>query len=123
MENKIQNFYDLEAWKIGHNLVLDIYKMTSSFPQEEKFGLVSQLRRASSSITANIAEGFGRYHFNDKKKFYYQARGSALEVHNFLILSKDLNFVSSEACNMLSEKVVKTKVLVNGLIKSIENQK
>jgi len=99
MENKIQNFYDLEAWKSGHDLVLEVYKITNGFPQEERFGLISQLRRASSSITANIAEGFERYHFNDKKRFYYQARGSVGEIQNFLILAKDLNFISIENYN------------------------
>jgi four helix bundle protein len=63
MESKIKNFYDLEAWKEGHKLVLDVYKITSDFPNDEKFGIISQLRRAVSSITANIAEGFERYHF------------------------------------------------------------
>lgn len=66
MENKVQNFYELEAWKTGHDLVLEVYKVTGNFPREEQFGMTSQLRRAASSITANIAEGFERYHFNDK---------------------------------------------------------
>ncbi len=123
MDNKIQNFYDLEAWKTGHNLVLEVYSMTNHLPKEEQFGLISQLRRASSSITANIAEGFERYHFNDKKRFYYLARGSAGEVQNFLILSKDLNFITVEIYNNVNQKVIKTRQLVNGLIRSIENQK
>jgi len=123
MENKIQNFYDLEAWKSGHDLVLEVYKITNGFPQEERFGLISQLRRASSSITANIAEGFERYHFNDKKRFYYQARGSVGEIQNFLILAKDLNFISIENYNGINQKITKTRLLINGLIRSIENQK
>ena len=119
----IQNFYDLEAWKSGHVLVLDIYEITNRFPKEKQFGLISQLRKASSSITANIDEGFERYHFNDKKRFYYQARGSAGEVQNFLILVKDLNFINSEVYNSINEKIIKTMQLINGLIRSIENQK
>lgn len=67
MDNKIKNFDDLDAWKKGHQLILKIYKITKDFPKEEKFGIIDQLRRASSSITANIAEGFARYHFNDKR--------------------------------------------------------
>jgi len=90
MNNKINNFYELDAWKKGYILVLEIYKITKEFPKEELYGIVSQLRRAASSITANISEGFARYHYKDKVRFYHQARGSAAEVQNFLILASDL---------------------------------
>lgn len=123
MTEEIKNFYDLEAWKKTHQLVMNIYNITNDFPKEEQFGLISQLRRAASSITANIAEGFERYHFNDKIRFYYQARGSVGEVQNFLILSKDLGVVSNENYFELEEKVNETRRLINGLIKSIEKQK
>lgn len=123
MENIIQNFYNLNAWKIAHELVLEIYKITKNFPKEELFGIVSQLRRAASSITANIAEGFARYHFNDKIRFYYQARGSVAEVQNFLILSMDLNYISKKNCEILGEKSNQVRQLINGLIRSIDNQK
>jgi len=123
MNYKIQCFYDLNAWKLGHDLVLKVYKTTKDFPKEELYGIVSQLRRASSSITANIAEGFARYHFNDKIRFYYQARGSAAEVQNFLLLAKDLNYIDKSLCNDLFEIVKQTMQLINGLIRSIENQK
>ena len=69
MDNKIKNFYDLDAWKKSYVLVLEIYKITKGFPEVEKFGISSQLRRAASSVVANIAEGFARYHFRDKVKF------------------------------------------------------
>jgi four helix bundle protein len=119
----VKDFYDLDAWAKGHSLVLEIYKITKEFPKEEKFGAIDQLRRASSSITANIAEGFGRYHFNDKTRFYYQARGSASEVQNFLLLSKDLGYISDDKCDELFKKVGEVRQLINGLIKSIEGQK
>jgi four helix bundle protein len=122
MENNIQNFYDLEVWKVGHNLVLDIYKITNKFPREETFGITSRLRRASSSITANIAEGFARYHFPDKRRFYYQARGSIAEVQNFLILARDLSFIDCETCKNINDTAVKTRQLLNGLIRSVTNQ-
>lgn len=123
MENNIQNFYDLEAWKEGHKLVIDIYKTTNSFPNEEKFGIISQIRRASGSITANIAEGFARYHFNDKIRFYHQARGSLAEVQNFLILSKDLNFIEKEICDQFMIRSKNIAQLINGMIRSIKRQK
>ena len=92
------------------------------FPKEELYGIVSQLRRTSLSITSNIAEGFSRYHYNDKIRFYYNARGSLSEVKNGLILSRDLKYITEEDCNSLlneSESVLK---LINGLIRSIEKQ-
>ncbi|MBI4692211.1 MAG: four helix bundle protein [Candidatus Terrybacteria bacterium] len=123
MDSKINDFDDLEAWKKGHQLVLEIYKITKEFPKEEKFGIISQLQRASSSITANVAEGFSRYHFNDKSRFYYQARGSVSEVKNFLLLAKDLDYLDSKTLESLIEITNTTQRLINGLIRSIGNQK
>ena len=64
----ITDFYQLKAWQENHQLVLSIYKITKTFPNEEKYGIIDQLRRASSSITANIAEGFGRFHYGSRQK-------------------------------------------------------
>lgn len=122
MEKEIKNFYDLEAWQKGHSLVLEVYKITKIFPEEEKFGIISQIRRAAASITANIAEGFARFHFNDKVKFYINARGSAAEVQNFLLLAKDLGFISLDICNNLGTMAAEVRKLINGLIRSIEGQ-
>ena len=122
MSNKIENFYSLDAWQKGHQLVIEIYKITKDFPNDERFGIVSQTRRAAASITANIAEGFARYHFKDKIRFYYQARGSVAEVQNFLLLAKDLNFINTETCERLGKKANNVRKLINGLIKSIEKQ-
>lgn len=122
MEKEIKNFYDLGAWQKGHSLVLEVYKITKTFPEEEKFGITSQIRRAAASITANIAEGFARFHFNDKVKFYINARGSAAEVQNFLLLAKDLGFISLDVCKNLGTMAAEVRKLINGLIRSIENQ-
>jgi len=122
MEKEIKNFYALEAWQKGHLLVLEIYKITKNFPEEEKFGITSQIRRAAASITANIAEGFARFHFNDKIKFYLNSRGSAAEVQNFLLLTKDLGFINLDICKNLGSAAAEVRKLINGLIRSIENQ-
>ena len=122
MGSSIKNFHDLEAWKTGHQLALDIYKITEEFPQNEIFGITSQLRRAACSITANIAEGFARYHFKDKIRFYYNSRGSVAEVQNFLIIAKDLKYLDLKNCKDLGEKASKVARLINGLIRSIEKQ-
>jgi four helix bundle protein len=122
MDYKIKNFYDLEVWQKGHLFVIKIYKITSKFPNEEKFGITSQMRRATASITANIAEGFARFHFKDKIKFYLQSRGSVAEVQNFLMLAKDLGFIDLNIFNILIKEVDEIGRLINGLIRSINNQ-
>ncbi|HNP75002.1 MAG TPA: four helix bundle protein [bacterium] len=99
-------------------MVLDVYKITEQFLQTEIFGLVSQLRRAASSITANIAEGFERYHFKDKIKFYYQSRGSAAEVQNFLILSRDLGFITFDDYKNMGQRAKQVMQILNGLIRA-----
>ncbi len=119
---EIKNFYDLNAWKKGHNLALEIYKITKSFPKDEIYAITSQLRRASSSVTANIAEGFARYHFKDKVRFYYNARGSATEIQSFLLLAKDLGYINFQTCKKLGKDANEVGKLINGLIRSIENQ-
>lgn len=119
----IARFYHLDAWKKGHQPALEVYKTTKDFPREELYGIVSQLRRAASSVTANVAEGFARYHLKDKVRFYHQARGSVAEVQNFLLLAKDLGYIGSDQCRMLGEQANEVGKLINGLIRSIENQK
>ena len=84
--NKIKSFLDLNAWREGHSLVLMIYDITRSFPKEEQFGLTNQLRRASVSLTSNIAEGFFRKCEKEKIQFYYIAHGSLSELENLLLL-------------------------------------
>jgi four helix bundle protein len=124
MENKkIKDFYDLDAWEKANKLALEIYKVTKRFPRDELYGITSQLRRAASSITANIAEGFNRYHFNDKIRFYYNARGSISETQSFLFLSRDLAYLKSEDFNGILVKTKEVGMLINGLIRSIERQK
>ncbi|MBI1817722.1 MAG: four helix bundle protein [Deltaproteobacteria bacterium] len=85
---------DLDVFKLAHQLVLRIYQTTRSFPREEIFGLVSQLRRAASSVPANIAEGAGRLNRAEYRRFVGIARGSAVEVGYYLRLGCDLGYIS-----------------------------
>jgi len=91
---KAEKFEDLEVWRKAHKLVLEIYKITRGFPSEEKFGLVSQMRRSAVSIPANISEGFKKRTLKDKTNFYNIAQGSLEELRYYLILAKDLNYVT-----------------------------
>jgi len=123
MPEKIKDFYDLDAWKKAHKFVLEVYNITRKFPKEELYGITSQLRRAAFSITANIAEGFSRYHYNDKIRFYHNARGSVSEIQNFLFLAKDLSFLIDKEFKYLFDFGEEINKLINGLIRSIEKQK
>ena len=123
MDKKIKSFVDLEAWQIAHKFALEVYRLTKGFPKEELYGIVSQLRRAALSITSNIAEGFSRYHYNDKIRFYYNSRGSISEIKNCLILSRDLKYITDDICRELLDFAERILRLINGLIRSIENQK
>lgn len=120
MEREIKHFTDLDAWKVNHELTLSVYKITKKFPKDERFGLVDQLRRAASSITANIAEGWGRYHYADKIRFYYQARASNCETQNFLILAKDLGYLKLEEYMEIKNRAFQGFKVINGLIRSTE---
>ena len=120
--NTIQHFTDLNAWQKNHEFVKLVYKVTQNFPTGEQFGLTNQLRRSASSITANIAEGYGRDHLKDKIKFYYQARGSNTESQNHIILAFELNYLSEEDYNKLKIVVFEGYKLICGLIRSTSNQ-
>lgn len=86
------NFTDLRIWQKAHELTLRIYKLTAKFPKEERYGLVSQLRRAAVSVEANIAESHGRYHYADVVNFLLDSRGSIFEVQDELMIAKDLGY-------------------------------
>ncbi len=120
-DSGIRHFTHLIAWQKAHHLAKRIYKITRDFPKEELFGLISQIRRAVSSITCNIAEGYGRFHYKDKTKFYYQARGSNMEAQNLLILSYELGYINDKDYEELKILVYEGYKLLNGLIKSTAN--
>lgn len=117
-KDKVLTFMDLMVWKKAHKLVLDIYEITKKFPDSEKYGLTSQLRRACVSIPANIAEGFRKRHKNDKIKFYSIAQTSLEEVRYYFILCHDLNYMDSTPYHEKLEEIAR---LLDGLISSIES--
>lgn len=100
----MQRFTDLKVWQRSHRLVLEIYRLTTEFPPEERFGIVSQIRRAAVSVPTNIAEGSKRTRNRDYARFLNIAEGSLAEVEYLLLLSKDLGFVREpHSTSMLSE--------------------
>ena len=119
--NKIQEFTNLYSWQESHKLVLMIYKMIKKFPKEETFALSDQLRRASVSITSNIAEGFGRQTLKEKIQFYYQAQGSLSEIKNQLIISSDLNYINKIEFTEIFNQANLSHKLIHGLIKKTKS--
>jgi len=121
MRDAIKHFTDLEVWQKSRELALITYSLTAKFPKSELFGLTSQLRRAVTSISANIAEGMGRGSYADRARFYYNARGSVYETESHLITSKELNFLDLNGFNKASEVLNSTRMLLNAFIsKTIE---
>ncbi len=121
MEQKIKSFQDLHAWQQGHQLVLFIYKTTSTFPKSESYALTDQMRRCVVSVTSNIAEGFSRASRKEKIQFYYMSLGSLTELQNQLIIAHDINYLTEKQFNESIEQLTTTQKLLNGLIRSIKN--
>src|SRR3989339_1166857 len=119
---KINSFVDLNAWQEGHKLVLEIYEITKKFPSAENFGLTSQMQRSAVSITSNIAEGFGRQTYKDKTHFYFISAGSLTELHNQVIISKDLKYITIEKFGVIGGQIIKVQKILNGLIKSSKSR-
>lgn len=101
----MHRFKELEFWKKSRELNKEIYLQTESFPDVEKFGLISQIRRCSVSISANIAEGCSRRSKKDFYRFLEIALGSAYELESHLILAQDLKFINEENQTLLSERI------------------
>jgi four helix bundle protein len=118
---KIQNFKDLDVWKEGHNLVIEIYAVTKEFPREEQFGLVSQMRRAAVSITSNIAEGFVRKSYKDKAHFYNMSKGSLAELQDQLLISKDVGYIDDVIYNKIEVCSIRVQMILSKFIQKTES--
>ena len=121
--NNYYDFQDLNIWKRGREIRLRIEEIVKQLPKDEKYRLGDQMVRASRSITALIAEGYGRYHFKENIQFCRQARGSLDETKDHLITSRDLHEAPIERCNGLIEKCNLLKKVLNGYIRSLKNTK
>lgn len=122
MSDKIKRFEDLRIWQESHRLVSEIYKLVRKFPKEEEFILISQLLRASISIPANIVEGFYRNTTKELIQFLYTFRGSAGEVIYYLMLSKDLNYISEYDYKRLRNDYELLAKSINALINSLKKK-
>lgn len=115
---RIKDFTELETWQVARQLRIAIHQVTGRFPGEEKFGLTSQMRRAAVSITANIAEGYGRFSYQENLQFLRQSRGSTYELRDHLTTALDQGYISKEKYKELDELAMSVVRLLNGYIRS-----
>ena len=118
----MQNFKELKVWEKAHQITLSIYKVSATFPKEEIYSLTNQLRRAASSIPANIAEGCGKNTQADLANFLNISLGSANETEYFLILSKDLDYLTEEQFTILSNSINEVKAMLISLIGRVRSK-
>jgi four helix bundle protein len=110
---------DLVVWQKGHELVLEIYKLTKTFPESEKYCLSQQLRRSATSVVANIVEGKSKRTDKEFSAYLYNSRGSLEETRYHLLLSKDLNYIDEQQYEKLEKLSTEVSFLLNKLINSI----
>jgi len=122
MSEKLKSYKDLKVWQRSYQLCLEIYKITKGFPDEEKYGLTSQLRRAAVSVPSNISEGYGRKTTPEYIQFLYIAYGSVCEIETQILLSGDLGYISNGRLEMLKEGIREVERMLKALIRSLENK-
>ncbi len=117
-----KNFEDLDAWQKAIDLAVYVYKATKTFPKSEQYSLTNQMRRAVASVSANLAEGFGRHSPKEKLQFYKIANGSLLEVKSFYYLANRLDYIDKSGLDDFLTLCVTTQKLINALIRSIREK-
>ena len=122
-ESLVSDYKKLKVWEDAHKFTVDIYNITQKFPNNEQYGLISQIRRSASSIPTNIVERCGQLDNGNLIRFLGIAKGSAFEVEYQLLLAKDLNYITNEEYTNLVEKVKYIIRRLNNLIKSLKNCK
>lgn len=115
----VKDVKELEVFKLAHSLVIDIYKLTENFPQEERFGLITQMRRSAFSIPMNLIEGSNRLNTKEYRRFVGIAKGSAGEISYQILLARDLAYLSKEFYLNVKEKYEIVIKMLSNLAKSL----
>ncbi len=118
----MKSYKELGVWRKAVSLALDVYKLTSHFPDSEKFGLTSQIRRAATSIPANIAEGWGRGSTKEYVQFLLVARGSLMELETHLIIGQKLQYLNQEQLAVVQQQIQEVGKMLNGLVQSLRGR-
>ena len=122
-EKKISDFTDLDTWKHARRPRQEIYRVAGDFPSQEKYGLSSQIKRAACSVTANLAEGYGRYSYQENVQFCRQSRGSLYELRDHLTTALDAGYIRQEKYEQLESMAMSAIKLVNGYIRATRSLK
>jgi four helix bundle protein len=123
MEKEKSTFEDLEVWQKGRALRNGISNLTKTFPEEEKYKLANQMIRASRSVTANISEGYGRFHFQENIQFCRQARGSLFELIDHLTVALDEKYIEESEFSKIKRQIFEVIRILNGYIKYLKGRK
>ena len=121
-ESPIQSHRDLKVWQVGMQIAEDVYAVTQAYPSDERFGLVSQMRRAAISVPANVAEGNGRESTKEYLRFLAIAVGSLAELETFLELSTRLNLSKRESLRALGDLIAEERRMLRGLQRSLRSR-
>ncbi|MCA9381140.1 four helix bundle protein [Candidatus Dojkabacteria bacterium] len=116
----MKDFRNLKIWVNSHKYTLKVYEMTSTFPSHEKYGVISQICRAASSVPTNIAEGCGRNSDADFSRFIVMAIGSISETESLLILCKDLKYISEDKYTLMQNELNSIKMMLISFLKSLK---
>ncbi len=120
----VKGLESLDVWQIAKGLAVRVcHDILPVLPPEEKWGLTTQLRKSAQSIPANIAEGFGRYYFQEGVRFCYIARGSLEETYSHLCIARDLGYISEERFTQVAEDINKLRRMLNGYISFLKRSK
>ncbi len=122
-QKKLHDFTELHAWQAARKLRAQLYRLTGGFPHEEKFGLAAQIRSAAVSVTANLAEGYGRFSYQENIQFCRQSRASVFELRDHLTTALDAGYLPREKYRELEGMALDVIRLLNGYIRSTKKLK
>lgn len=122
MGEPVKSYQDLIVWQKSIHLCTELYRITVNFLETEKFGIINQIRRASVSISSNIAEGWGRNSTKNYTQFLKISRGSLLETQSLLVISRELQFLSNDEHKKIDLLIVEISKMLNKLISTLENK-
>ncbi|MFQ6083571.1 MAG: four helix bundle protein [Candidatus Aminicenantia bacterium] len=118
----LKGYKELNIWQKAYSLCLDIYRITKSFPEDEKYGLTIQMRRSAISVPSNIAEGYGRKSTQEYIHFLYIAYGSTCELETQAMIAMDLEYIKSSEKELIIEKISEVERMLKALINSLEKK-